>query len=88
MTTDNFHFYLQNRLIQTCQTGGQLYSDTSSFSFPWSRLNSDSKLESNRLPGIICPLKLGGHCNAPVGEVGQLTQQVSVDKNPDMEPDP
>jgi hypothetical protein len=26
---------LQNRLIQTSQTGGQLYSDTSSFSIPW-----------------------------------------------------
>ncbi len=32
MTTDNF---LQNRLIQTSQTGGQLYSDTSPFSIPW-----------------------------------------------------
>jgi hypothetical protein len=27
MTTDNFGFYLQNRLIQTSQTGGQRYSD-------------------------------------------------------------
>jgi hypothetical protein len=27
--------FLQNRLIQKCQTGGQLYSDTSSFSVPW-----------------------------------------------------
>jgi hypothetical protein len=35
MTTDNFCFYLQNRLIQTSQTGGQWYSDTSSFSIPW-----------------------------------------------------
>ncbi len=35
MTTDNFCFYLQNRLIQTDQTGGQLYSDTSPFSVPW-----------------------------------------------------
>jgi hypothetical protein len=34
MTTDNFRFYLQNRLIQTGQTGGQLYSDTSPFSVP------------------------------------------------------
>jgi hypothetical protein len=38
MTTDNFCFYLQNRLIQKGQTGGQLYSNTSPFSFPW--LNS------------------------------------------------
>ncbi len=35
MTTDNFCFYLQNRLIQTGQTGGQLYIDTSPFSVPW-----------------------------------------------------
>jgi hypothetical protein len=35
MTTDNFCFYLQNRLIQTSQTGGQGYSDTSPFSVPW-----------------------------------------------------
>jgi hypothetical protein len=27
-------FYLQNRLIQTSQTGGQWYSDTSPFSIP------------------------------------------------------
>jgi hypothetical protein len=40
MTTDNFCFYLQNRLIQTSQTGGQWYSDTSPFSIPclYSRL--------------------------------------------------
>jgi len=35
MTTDNFCFYLQNRLIQTSQTGGQWYSDTSHLSIPW-----------------------------------------------------
>ncbi len=34
MTTDNFCFYLQNRLIQTSQTGGQRYSDTSPLVFP------------------------------------------------------
>ncbi len=34
-TTDNFYFYLQNRPIQTSQTGGQWYSDTSPFSIPW-----------------------------------------------------
>jgi hypothetical protein len=32
MTSDNFCFYLPNRLIQTSQTGGQWYSDTSPFS--------------------------------------------------------
>ncbi len=35
MITDNFCFYLQNRLIQTSKTGGQWYSDTSPFSIPW-----------------------------------------------------
>ncbi len=35
MTTDNFCFYLQNRLIQTSKTGDQQYSDTSPFSIPW-----------------------------------------------------
>jgi hypothetical protein len=34
MATDNFCFYLHNRLIQTSQTGGQQYSDTSPFSIP------------------------------------------------------
>jgi hypothetical protein len=34
MTTDNFCFYLQNRLIQASQTRGQWYSDTSSLSIP------------------------------------------------------
>jgi hypothetical protein len=34
LTTDNFSFHLQNRLIQSSQTGGHLYSDTSPFSIP------------------------------------------------------
>ncbi len=34
MSTDNFCFYLQNRLIQTSRTGGQWYSDTSLVSIP------------------------------------------------------
>ena len=34
MTIDNFCFYLQNRLIQTNQTGDQWYSGASFFSFP------------------------------------------------------
>jgi len=35
MTSENFCLYLQNRLIQTSQTGGQWYSDTPPFSIPW-----------------------------------------------------
>ena len=34
MRTEIFCFYLQNRLIQTSQTGGQWYSDTSFLVFP------------------------------------------------------
>ncbi len=34
MTTDKF-CYLQNRLMQTNQTGGHSYSDTSPLSIPW-----------------------------------------------------
>ncbi len=36
MTTDNFCCYFINRLIQTSQTGGQWYSETSPFSIPCS----------------------------------------------------
>jgi hypothetical protein len=35
MTTANFYFYLQNRLIQTSQTGGQWYCDISPLSIRW-----------------------------------------------------
>jgi hypothetical protein len=42
MTINNICFYLQNRLIQTSQTGGQWYSDTSPFSIPW--LDRQAKL--------------------------------------------
>ncbi len=35
MTTDNYCFYFQNRLIQTSQTGGQQYIDASPFSILW-----------------------------------------------------
>ncbi len=34
MTFNNCCFYFQNKLIQTSQTGGQQYSDTSPFSIP------------------------------------------------------
>jgi hypothetical protein len=44
MTTDNFCFYLQNRLIQTGQAGGQWYSDPSLFSIPCSNIRQGCKL--------------------------------------------
>jgi hypothetical protein len=37
MTTENFCFYLQSRLIQTSKTVGQQYSDASPFSIPWTK---------------------------------------------------
>jgi hypothetical protein len=43
---------LQNRLIQTSQTGGQRYSDTSPFSIPWLRPFS-LKNEKLRLRGPV-----------------------------------
>jgi hypothetical protein len=35
MTNDILCVFLQNRLIQTSEAGGQQYSDTSPFSIPW-----------------------------------------------------
>ncbi len=35
MTSNNCCFDLQNRLIQTSQTGGQWYRDNPPFSIPW-----------------------------------------------------
>jgi hypothetical protein len=48
MTTDNFCFYFQNRLIRTSKTGGQRYSDTSPFSIPW--YNSQGSVDVSILP--------------------------------------
>ncbi len=39
MTTDNFSFYIQNRQIQTRQTGGKWYSDISTLVFPGLRVH-------------------------------------------------
>ncbi len=49
MTTNNFCFYFQNRLIQTSQTGGQWYSDTSPFSIPWFKFQIRKNI-SDELP--------------------------------------
>ncbi len=55
MTTDNFCFYLQNRLIQTSQTGGQWYSDTSPSSIPCFDLQND--FSERRCRGQIVELQ-------------------------------
>ena len=49
MTTDNFCFYFQNRLIQTSKTGGQWYSDTCPFSIPWTTFPSNKQAKSGNL---------------------------------------
>ncbi len=54
MTTVNFCFYLQNRLIQTSQTGGQLYSATSLFSIPWFQVHRTSKNVNFHILQIYC----------------------------------
>ena len=46
---DNFCFYLQNKIIQTSQTGGQQYSDTCSSSIPWFKVQSLDKNKANKL---------------------------------------
>jgi hypothetical protein len=51
MTTDIFCFYLQNRLIQTSQTGGQRYSNTSPCSIPWA-LSSMRKMFMKIMTGV------------------------------------
>jgi hypothetical protein len=52
MTTGIFCFYSQNRLIQTSQTGGQQYSDTSPLIFPApSIIHYLLDMSENILPG-------------------------------------
>jgi hypothetical protein len=61
MTTDNFCFYSQNRLIQTSQTGGQGYTDTSPLVFPEKGVTSylnGSKFESNGLDSWVNMVKV------------------------------
>ena len=60
MTTDNFCFYFQNRLIQTSQTGGQWYNDTSPFSIPCTSLFRGScKLRARNRHLVVDDAALG-----------------------------
>ena len=58
MTTDNFCFYLLNRLIQTSQKGGQWYSDTSPFSIPWHSHFCLPKSPLNFLSMLFAPAQI------------------------------
>jgi hypothetical protein len=57
MPTDNFCFYLQNRLFKTGQTGGQQYSDTSHLQNSLTRL-----LKNNSWHEIGCNGCVRGTC--------------------------
>jgi hypothetical protein len=62
MTSDNFCFYLQNRLIQTSQTGGQWYSDTLPSSIPWTETISLPLLAGQQLrAGLTRPTQPLSH---------------------------
>jgi hypothetical protein len=53
MATDDFSFYVQNRLIQTGQTGGIWYSDTSPFSIPWIQVLAGLALSSQAVRSLL-----------------------------------
>ncbi len=48
MAANNFCFYWQNRLIETGQTGGQWYSDTSTFSIRWLNHSRETRLSKEQ----------------------------------------
>ncbi len=69
MTTHNFSFfYLQPRLIQTSQTGGQRYSDTSPFSIPWLVAPAKTQFEKQSL--VVCTKQ-----SKQADKAGRLTRQ-------------
>ena len=82
MATNNFCFYLQNRPIQTSQTGGQWYSDTFPFSIPWPNLQGNTlwipvqsvRHAKERIDRADVPVAAEGHpgtrfLEAPDGDV-------------------
>jgi hypothetical protein len=70
MTTDNFCFYLQNRRIETSQTGGQQYSDNSPFSIPWTETNIQAYFCTPMITSVksFIVLALGPQKNSVVQE--------------------
>jgi hypothetical protein len=67
MTADNFCFYLQNRLIQTSQTRGQWYSDTSPLVFP------DLTIESTYLVVILYLATRGLYYQTVINSIPQYS---------------
>jgi hypothetical protein len=54
MTTDNFCVYLQNRLVETSQTGGQWCSDTSPLVFPGACFKVYARFFSSARNQAVC----------------------------------
>ncbi len=65
-----FCFYLQNRLIQTSQTGGQWYSDPSPFSIPCLKYVHDRWLKS-KSHYCTCLGHIGWHNTDRIIPIGQ-----------------
>jgi hypothetical protein len=62
-----FCYYLQNRLIRTSQTGGQLYSDTSPFSAPWFIISRTTEIYILNVNSVLQDQgsRRGGHQASP-----------------------
>jgi hypothetical protein len=80
MTTDNLCFYLQNRLIQTDQTGGERYNNTSPFSFPCSLLSGTATRDSKGIQELSMPNSHYCTCPGHLGrcKVAKLSGYVAV----------
>ncbi len=75
MTTDNFCFYLQNRLFETSQTGGQWYSDIFLFSIPcFSPHDGDKKFYNVKTrPGLDIGVIVGNLKKSENTKGGSIT---------------
>jgi hypothetical protein len=86
MTTDIFCFYLQNRLIQTSQTGGQQHSDTSPFSIPCLKIldniaamdlhHRDHSIHKER--EVICTVRALHACTRSFGHGQTLSDRTNL----------
>jgi len=83
MTTDNFCFYFQNRLIQTSQTEGQWYNDTSPLVFLATRNSSARRVARNfkRYSCRVFNFKLASFVNKHGNEGSWRTHSSTVDNN-------
>jgi hypothetical protein len=82
MRTDNFCFYLQNKLIQTSQTGDQRYSDASPFSIPCLQLCccevGDCDIHARRKISFMNETKRYDIWPGPKGSVQKIFQNLPL----------